>query len=117
MKLEAFIDDKKVAKVLHALNGLVMQMHIGPVRNAKAKNGKVTEAGEPVSGRDFVLAVIRQTVAAGRTSFKLNEVTDFAGNAVSRTAIYNAIHAMKKAKLLRGKGGGQYLILNKVEKK
>ena len=46
-RIEAFCDDKNLARVLYALAGLVHgQPAIQPVANGKVENGKVTSRGE-----------------------------------------------------------------------
>jgi hypothetical protein len=40
-KIDGFVEDKNVTKVMFALDGLVLDFHCVPVRNAQKKNGKL----------------------------------------------------------------------------
>lgn len=40
-RIECFVDDKHLAKVMHGLSGLCMELQVVPVVNAETKNGKV----------------------------------------------------------------------------
>ena len=115
-RLEAFVDDKKLPKAMRALDGLVVQLTAVPVRNAVAKRGKVAAAGQPVSGPDVVMDVMRKAAAAGHTTFTRREVVE-AGRSygVPDTATYSAMNNMVARKALKKKGHGVFLV-NKGEK-
>lgn len=40
-KIDFFVDDKNVARVMHALNGVALELSVVPVANAKSRGGKV----------------------------------------------------------------------------
>jgi SpoVK/Ycf46/Vps4 family AAA+-type ATPase len=112
IKLEAFVDDKKIAAVLHALDGLVLNLTVVPVHNAKAKGKKVAEAGQPTTGKEVVLEAIRfalqsgQRVLSRKGTFALSKTYGMS-KATIATAFQNAVH---KDKLLKRQSTGIYLI-------
>jgi hypothetical protein len=103
-RIEVFVQDDKLAAVLHALSGMVMNLDVQPVANAVVQNGKVqAETGgtlvelfgpylndhpEPVTV-DYVRSFL---VSAGR----------------SPTSYQHLLKEALKAKLItkRGKGTG-----------
>ena len=117
MRIEAFCDDKYVARVLHALDGLVIQLAVVPVRNATAKGGKVTDAGHPTTGREVLIEVAKRCLAAKKPTFTSQEafaVGDSFG--IGRNRIMSAITLMKEKKELKAKGRGLYQIVTKEKK-
>lgn len=118
IRLEAFLEDKQAGKVLHALTGLVIHLKLMPVRNAKVQKGKVVEAGEPITGKDFIRAFIAQCAKAGKDSFKRIELVRAAEeNGLSRKAISTALIVLHKAKEVKRKpkAKGMYLVPKESE--
>ena len=105
IRLQAFVDDGKIARVLHALDGLVRRLEVFPVKNT---TDAVTEAGDPTSGPE----VIRH-VAKGRDIVTLAELKAAAKTfGVSERSVTSAMHPIvHKFKFLRRVGNGKYKVL------
>jgi hypothetical protein len=117
MKLEAFVEDKRIAQVLHALNGLVVQMSVGPVANAKAGKGGVVGKGQPTSGREVVSQIINKALAAKKTTLERKDVTTLAvATGIPPARAYAAMQAMQKEKVIKLTGNGTYKINHPVLK-
>jgi hypothetical protein len=103
-RIEAFCDDKNLARVLHALAGLVLAApKITPVANAQAKNGEVKAAS---SGE--VLPMLSSYLKKRRLDVvNATVVREFAVAHGYSAASYS--HILKKAtqaRLLRKRGKG-----------
>lgn len=111
LKLEAFIDDKKAAAVLHALDGLVLQLTILPVRNATIKGKKVVEAGHPTSGPEVTTEFISNAIKAKRDTFLVKEVVALGKTyGVKDTTIWSALNKLKYDKKIKLKSRGVYYV-------
>ena len=113
-RLEAFIDDKKVVTVMKALDGMVMQMTMVPVRNAIAKAGTVAEKGDPTTGPECVHRHIAAAIANGKKNITRQELLTYARTyGMKDTTIVSAVNAaIYRDKLLKPKAGskGVYVI-------
>ena len=119
IRLEAFVDDKKVAAVLHALDGLVVQLTVVPVRNAIAKGGKVAEAGDPTTGPELIRKAMAGAVASNRNTITRSELMSLGKtygikSTTLVSAINAALHRDKILKIQRGGAKGVYLIVNQI---
>ena len=116
IRLEAFVDDKKVAAVLHALDGLVVQLNVMPVRNAIAKGGKVAEAGDPTTGPEVVRKAIADAVAAGGNTVTRASIISLGKTyGIKDSALVSAINAfMHRDRILRTKRGSKGVYLFNV---
>ena len=113
LRLEAFIDDNKAAKVLHALDGLVIQLTMVPVKNAVKKGTNVVGAGKPTTAPEVVLEAIRIATDNKHTSFTLKELITLAETyGVNKSSLSYGVNKAVDAKLLKKKGGGVYQITN-----
>lgn len=105
-RIECFCDDKKLAQVLNALQGLILaDPRITPVVNAKAGNGtiKATSGGSS-------LELFEQYLAASKVKeFGSSFVSDFLRQhgKSTKSASYILISATKHGLIrLKGKGKG-----------
>jgi len=115
IRIEAFCDDKKAGQVLHALEGLVIQVTMIPVRNAVAKGKKVVGAGQPTTGTEVINAVIATALKIGATLITRKEILAAAQTyGVAATAVSSAL---AKHPDLKGQGKGGYKIVSKQEQK
>lgn len=108
IRIEAFVDDKKLAQVLHLMDGLVLNLKVQPVRNAAVKNGHVVGAGQPTSAKEVVLFVAKKGKGAG---FMTKEAQDYGKNAgIPASSIYSAIHKLLKDGLLKRTKPSTYVL-------
>lgn len=118
IRLEAFIDDKKAGAVLQALNGLVIQMTMLPVRNAIAKGKKVVGAGQPETASQAVRELIGVAASKGQKEITTQAVMDHTATyGFGKAATMTAIGSLKQQKLLKGKRRGTYIINNRQSEK
>jgi len=114
LRLEAFLDDNKAAKVLHALDGLVIQLTMAPVRNAVKKGKSIVGAGGPQTGTEVLANMMQETLQKGDNTFTTAALLEYAKTyGFNKTTVMAAVTALKKQKLLKGKGRGTYLITSK----
>jgi hypothetical protein len=116
IRLEAFVEDNKIAKVLYALDGLVMRVEVHPVRNVTVENGKLAEAGNPTNGPEVLKYCIKRALTEGRKTFSLKEARAVAEQfGVTYRSVQSATHPFAhKLKMMRAIGHGQYSILVKL---
>ncbi len=111
MRLELFVDDKKLAHLLHAIDGMVVQMAIGPVHNAKTKNGKVTEAGNPTNARELVTWAVNTSIGNGGkgliTTAQLRQAAKKFG--IKEDRVHQTLFYMKEQRLIKRVGNGKYV--------
>lgn len=108
-KLEGFIEDKNLPKVLHLLDGLILDLRTVPVRNAVKQGGKIKSTAANSTG-EAIAAYARAAKLHVITTMQIKEALGQSGYSVggSSTAIRNAV----ESKLLkRGKGRGQYVVV------
>lgn len=109
IRIEAFVDDKKIATVLHRLSGLVMNLQVVPVLNAKSKNGKAVEAGDHQTGTQVMRAIIGAAVKAKKKEIKRSEIMVYAKqHDYPATRLATALVAVTNAGALRRKSKGVY---------
>jgi len=110
-KVECFIDDKHLAKVMHGLDGLVVDLRVVPVRNAVKKNGKL-QSSAASSALEAIMAYARQAKLTVITAKQIQDAMKSYG--FSPQGYSTAIATAKKAKVLKkGKGSGEYVIVTK----
>lgn len=112
VRLEAFLEDNKAGKVLHALEGLVIQMTMVPVKNAVAKGNKVVGAGGPESAADAVRAAVMAALKRKQKEITTPDILNYGTTyGFKRAGLMAAIGALKKEKVLRkGNKRGIYII-------
>ncbi len=72
--IQCLAEEKKLAKALVALNGLVLDLKVLPVTNAKPKNGKVVETGEGHTAYDTIVGYINKHKPTELSSVVLNDI-------------------------------------------
>lgn len=101
-KFDGFCDDKQVVTVMKLLTGKVMELHMVPVVNAQAKNGKVVAktSGDPI---DMLIAYIKQHKLHDISGKQIKAFSDEIGRSVNYH--YIIIKKAKELKLLKRKPG------------
>src|SRR5215471_12147617 len=98
LKLDAFVDDKKAAKVLHVLDGLVRDLTLVPVRNVKVHNSKIAEAGVPTTAPQVVHKMVMNCRKAHKDGFTNRELIPFAETyGISKEALQYGVTQNEKA--------------------
>ena len=117
IRVEAFIEDKKVSKVMYALDGLVVQVTFNPVRNAVVKGNKVIDAGNPSTGREAILHAVEAAIRAGASTITTKALMEYGATyGIRESAMVNAIGTTTKG-LLKRKSRGVYNIVTKTGEK
>lgn len=105
-RLNALVEDKNVVKVLHALTGMVGDLTIVPVVNAKVVNGKV-QAETNGSSLDLFAKWLK-----GKAGISINDVRGFcSANGMKESSANYILKRAREAHLLKarkGKGGYTY---------
>ena len=108
-KVDCFVDDKNVAKLMHSLSGLAVNLQVVPVRNVKkSSNGKLESTAAGTTGEAIVQFASdnKLTVMTPKLVSEALKIHGFATGGQS-SAITNAV----KAKLLKKtKKRGQYVV-------
>lgn len=118
IRLEAFIDDKKAGAVLQALNGLVIQMTMLPVRNALVKGKKVVGAGQPETGSAAVREAIGIAARNNQKEITTQGILDHAATyGFGKPVAMAGIGTAKKDKLIKQKRRGIYIINRQLQSK
>src|SRR5258706_7987273 len=114
MRLELFVEDKKLAPVLHAIDGNILKMTIGPVYNAVKRNGKLTEAGHPTTGKELVNHAIRAAIANNKGKFDTTTIKQLAAQyGIQSDRFHARIHDLKVAGMIRRTSIGKYIVTKK----
>jgi hypothetical protein len=102
-EVKCLVDDKKLAAVGHALDGLVYEMKFIPVRGAQVKNGKV-HATSNGSMEDAVLGGLKNgaRLTASMAASRARDAGFTPGGAAS------ALHRLVAKKVIKRVGKGQY---------
>jgi hypothetical protein len=97
-KLECLVDDKKLAGVMHVLNGLVYDLKIVPVMNTQVKNGKV----HAVHSGSVVEFVQNYIVKRKLTDFNTTQIADAVIKAgwSKRNAANYALNSLREQKFV-----------------
>lgn len=107
---QMFIEDKKLAKVLTALAGLVFKMEPPrPVVNVAVKNGKLTQASNGSTLKEQVIEEL-QELGKGTTITmrQLNEIIHKKGGGGNSKSYY--VRAILQAKAVKRKSRGEYVV-------
>jgi hypothetical protein len=113
-KLECFIDDKQLAKAMHGLDGLVLDLKVLPVKNAVKKNGKLKSTASGSTMEAIAGYIASNNLTETITTKQIHEALKASGFSVG--GVTNAIVNAVKAKIIKkGKERGQYVILNRQE--
>ena len=114
LRLEAFLDDNKAAKVLHALDGLVIQLTMMPVKNAVKKGKNVVGANEPTTAPELIASCIMAAAGRGEKLLYTKDVVAAAKTyGVSKTALGYGFRIHIEDKTLKRKSNGVYSIIAK----
>lgn len=112
IKLIAYLEDKKAGNILHALEGLVVQMTMVPVRNAVTKGNKVVANGQPESAAQVVRAFVANAVNHKEKQVFTKDLVVHAGTyKFSKAAIMAAVSALKADGTLKQGKRGSYRII------
>lgn len=112
-EIRILIEDNKLAKALHALDGLGNNLQVIPVRNAVIENGEVVESGEATTAIGFVREIITKYAENGRTEIDTNTAVKLGEQSPSRFnagAIRIAMQKCKAQGLLTRTSRGYYQI-------
>jgi hypothetical protein len=111
-QLIGLVEDKNLPKVLHALDGLVLNLQTPPVRNAKVRGGKVVSTADPGGP----MAAVMKFASTAKTGERLHDsallkVWVDEGGAKGSKAYF--ISKLKKAKIIKPVKGerGMYVKL------
>lgn len=96
------VEEKKLAKTLVALNGLVLELRVLPVTNAKPEKGKVVESGEGYSAYDYLLDWLRINRPAEISTTQMKQVVESHG--LSAGSYSYPLSLLIKERILKPKG-------------
>ena len=65
-QLTMLVEDKKLAKAMKSLDGLVYDLKVLPVKNAQVKNGNVKQKHPAAGATDTVRALVKAAKDAGK---------------------------------------------------
>lgn len=97
-RVECFVDDRKLAEVLHRLSGVAMNVQAVPVVNAAKKKGTLVASTEG-SGASLLIDVMVKRKLTKFGTAELNEVAEQIGRAKG-----GLVSAAKRAGWLTAKG-------------
>lgn len=97
-RVECFVDDRKLAEVLHRLSGVAMNVQAVPVVNAAKKKGTLVASTEGNSASLLIDVMVKRKLTKFGTA-ELNEVAEQIGRAKG-----GLVSAAKRAGWLSAKG-------------
>lgn len=103
IRVECFVDDKNIAKVLHVLNGLVLNLQVQPVVNAKKNGSKIVAETSGGTLLEFLEKHLNDTKTKEISPREIADVVESSGR--SRKSYYYVTKQAIAAKLLKKKAG------------
>ncbi len=100
--ITCLVEEKKIAKALVALNGLVLDLRVVPVTNAKPEKGKVVESGEGHTAYDYILDWLRINRPEEITTKEMKQIVESHG--LSHGSYSHPLTLLIKERILKLKG-------------
>lgn len=98
-KLEMLVEDPKLVRVLNALDGLVLDLHVAPTRGAMVaptNKPSVIANGEPTTGPELLSKMMEEIRRdGGDTISTLDALTEGEKYGIGKAAIYGAFNAAR----------------------
>jgi len=111
IRIECFVEDKHLAKVIHLLAGQVMNLNVSPVVNATVDKGKVVAAGERQPGYIRVFERLKRNgKAAGHRVASVEIKEAMTDEKLSANAYSGMAMAMKEAGMLKPVQRGMFTL-------
>ena len=108
-KISFIVEDKHLAKVLHSVTGVALNLETRPVGNATMVQGKVvqqTESGHPY---DVVANKLLSMQGAHLTGIQIKELIRQSGGTDTASGYY--LKKLKEQKVLKSRSRGNYIVM------
>lgn len=113
-RVECFVDDNKLVRVLKSLDGLCYDLKAMPVQSESQQNGdqKRLPRGQALpTGTAFLQSFLLLKTKHGQSTFRASEVIEAGTEAgISRATIYKSLTDLAAAKKVRRLSVGYYQI-------
>jgi len=108
-KISFIVEDKHLAKVLHSVTGVALNLETRPVGNATMVQGKVTQQAESGNPYDVVANKLLSMQGAHLNGSQIKDLVMQSGGSDGSYGYY--IKKLKDQKLLKARSRGNYIVM------